>query len=1050
MAVRFKTTVQKEETVLTPETASSDSSASAEKTFTAEKIPAIVHLFKMADVDKSGGLDMDEFYGVMKEINPDILEEEACVLHMKIDTNCDRTVDLGELLHYLLQRNEQAEALDYKNLLFPYGFTYKDGDSWNKIVKMICRPTKNITAPDFRDYCPMEPVRSYKDYTYISITSNGKLKFWSNDLEVSDTFSLQDRGMVTLPFHNPPKMQVNDMIYISDLMLLAVSTTDREVLFYNCKEFADLTKIKYCIIEEDITAMEYYRAGNKGILAFGDSRGYLYVFVSYYVRINGLFCKRKLRSIRGKHYPIVTISSLLKKTSTDFNSLKMFVFDDICTQVQYLPSLHFFTVCGETSKSMALIECIFDQEKKMPDVNTQIFTSPEDHRYYRCVAYSHNSKYFLTGGLAGVLRVWFPHKTRSCERELHGHKETVSHIIYNPIEKLFLSMSTDKKICIWVDGEWICKQTIYPSDLPSTAPISSVCYNIHNNELYVANKNIAKCFGRGTNAFHETLKSHEHPLSSMIYHSIYKQVVSVCQKGIVTVWDILSGKAVMQFDISQNKYAGQTFISFDEVNRKLITVSQNRMVQQWNFNNGEMLDVLPEKIPNDVTSIVCINDEMFVSAKDCPDILQLDSKGQLKNVLNHFLLDDICSMDYHEDRLITASTNGNVLTWDLETLQVWDYIKTTDKPQVHRVEIYLRQQSFQQDFQPESTTRENEKESPLIVKCLRTRSVGPKRATLLITRDTHITAWSTTINGGLISRFKVVKDDDAEITCIFLSETETTLLTGDSNGVVCLYDIQDFGIQSKDDKMEFETVNGCKLPLQSPPLLASWQAAHSTLVSVACDPACEKVITGELQYNVKLWTNTGTLVGTFGKDRWVNMVQKHHIPPLETTNFGIPGLVRQELKKKKADLGPGNALKLMTDGNCFVSLLHLFECQPEKKVLIQALSEEPTPLEIIWNRTLKALNRIEQELKLVKKIKQNSAVRHISALEKLIAHWIEDEKENFELSTDEVLEQSESVETQHSVINVVETTESTEAEETSEKEDSSTCFGTSFNRCNNN
>uniref|UniRef100_A0A3B3U1Y3 WD repeat-containing protein on Y chromosome n=1 Tax=Poecilia latipinna TaxID=48699 RepID=A0A3B3U1Y3_9TELE len=461
------------------------------------------------------------------------------------------------------------------------------------------------------------------------------------------------------------------------------------------------------------------------------------------------------------------------------------------------------------------------------------------------VAYSPWSRYFLTGGMSGVLRVWFPHKTKSYERELLGHKETVSHVVYNSIEKMFVSISIDKQICFWTDGDWNLKQRIFPSGLIPTAPITSVCYNIHNNEFYVANSVIGKCFGRGTNVFHETLKSHCMPLCSMLYHGIYKQVISVCQKGIVTVWDILTGKAVMEFDItpSKHKIAGNTFMSFDEVNRKLITISCDRLIKHWNFNSGEQLEILEATLPNDVTSIVLMNDVMYISTKDSSKILQLNSNGKLMNEFDHFLLNNISSMDHHDDKLIVASSNGNILTWDLETLTVLYYINTTNNPKIQSLELYLRQQTLRHDLLIDATT-----------------------GTLLTIGDLYITAWSTTINGGLISRFKAVIQDGAKITCVSLSESETILLTGDSYGVVCLYDIEDFGLQTKDN-LEYETIT-------------SWKAGTSELISVACDPACEKIITAEVDYNVKLWSSTGTFVGIFGKDRWVNMVPKQ-VPAVE-------------------------------------------------------------------------------------------------------------------------------------------------------------------------
>ncbi|XP_038160305.1 uncharacterized protein LOC119796051, partial [Cyprinodon tularosa] len=436
--------------------------------FQGKNLEDVCKLFKKADTDGSGGLDIDEFYDVMKEICPQITMEDVELLHMKIDTNCDGTVDLNELLDYSLKKDEKTKDIPYK----------------------ICE--------------------------YATVTSNGIMTLWSNNFEPLQNVPIYDKGKDRIPYSQIPKIQGR------------------------------------------------------------------------------------------KFYPETeSFSSLLEHKCDCHDTLTVSVFNDICKQVSYMPDL----------------------------------------------------------------------------------KSVIN------------------------------------------SPITSALYNVYNNELYVANTIIGKRFGRGTSRiigetsrpviyeapvgtkkYHMSMTSHRQPLCSMLYHTKYQQVISVCQKGQLKVWDIYNGRALMNFNISpedKEKKLISCFISFNETQRKLITVI-NRTVKQWNFNSGELLDVL-KAFPGDIT------------------------------------------------------------------------------------------------------------------------------------------------------------------------KKDTILVTGDSKGVVCLYDIQKFGLQTTVEDEKFETMNGQKFPLQSPPLLASWVAGLSELVSVACDPAGKKIITAELNYNVKLWTNTGTLVGLFGKDQWENMT------PLETS-----------------------------------------------------------------------------------------------------------------------------------------------------------------------
>uniref|UniRef100_A0A8P4KBH7 WD repeat-containing protein on Y chromosome n=1 Tax=Dicentrarchus labrax TaxID=13489 RepID=A0A8P4KBH7_DICLA len=226
--------------------------------------------------------------------------------------------------------------------------------------------------------------------------------------------------------------------------------------------------------------------------------------------------------------------------------------------------------------------------QRLSNFSKTIFESHGHAEFFTCVEYSPSAGYLVTGGTDGLLRVWFPHKSMSCEQELCGHVRPITHIMYNGMEKTFISLSDDKMVHVWSENGWVCRQSFQAEGM-GRAPISSVCLNRYNNELVLANSDIGKCLGRGTDVFRDTLTTHDKPLCSAFYHSIFKQVVSICQNGVVTVWDITTGKAVMEFNVTPHRHVGFTAISLDEPQRRLLTVSQDGKVRLWNFNNGTEL-----------------------------------------------------------------------------------------------------------------------------------------------------------------------------------------------------------------------------------------------------------------------------------------------------------------------------------------------------------------------------------------------------------------------------------------------------------------------------
>ncbi|XP_035536292.1 WD repeat-containing protein on Y chromosome-like [Morone saxatilis] len=785
--------------------------------FSAKDIPKIVDLFREADADDGGGLDIDEFCVVIKKLDGNLTTEDVTILHMQIDINCDGTVDIGELMNFLLHQNKASQRMDFKNQSFPKPFQIVPVDSHKTVVSTIFRPFNDNVEPGYG--VSTEQTRPYKKGQYLTISSDGVLNFWTDRFETPYTFHLST-NQKTLPYSKIRKMSVNDMVYIRELKQLAVATSDRELLFYDCTEFPTTFGICHALIVDNrVNTMNYWSNGKKAVFSFGDIKGCLSAFISHNIKSCGLFPKEVYEHPSIQDYPTAYVRKLLKHHSKDFLSFEVPIFGDVCSQIRYFPLLDSFAICGSSSKTMVLATL-----PKLPNtkVSKTIFESHGHAEFFTCVEYSPSAGYLMTGGTDGLLRVWFLHKTMSCEQELFGHVRPITHVMYNGVEKTFISLSDDKIACVWSENGWVCRQSFQAEGM-GRAPISSVCLNIFNNELVVANSDIGKCLGRGTDVFRNTLTTHEKPLCSTLYHSIFKQVVSICQNGVVTVWDITTGKAVMQFSVTpQSTHVGLIAISFDEPQRRIFTVSQDGKVRLWNFNNGTELGVLPVTVPKEVTGIVCINDRIFVSGRDSKKIFDLDIEGYENRFLEHDYLNDVTSMDVHEDALVTASSNENIVFWKTETAEVlyWINARISSRTQM-----------------PDKKTAQGRSWSlPVDKKQNNVKDTEKKAQCKKSTAKTSLPPMSTDVN-------------------------EHILLAGDSTGRIYHWDIQGFGFKRREDK-------GRCVSLCPPPLLGTWQSHLTAVVSVKCDPDCKNIITAGLDCNVWKWTNTGRCIGLFGRDEW--------------------------------------------------------------------------------------------------------------------------------------------------------------------------------------
>ncbi|XP_070764994.1 cilia- and flagella-associated protein 337-like [Enoplosus armatus] len=850
------------------------------KMFSAGDIPAIVKLFKEADADGGGGLDMEEFCVAIKNIYGTLDKEEIIILHMQIDTNCDYTVDCRELMEFLLNKNKAAKTMDYKNQPFPKPIKRIPVDHYKTIIRLFFRPHNDGRKPNSE---VTGQTRTYQRGQYLSISSDGILNFWNDNFNITCTIAL-NKTQKTLPFSHLKNIHINDVVYLPELQELAVCTSDRKVSFYKCEAFPDTFRMSHSLIVEDeiVNAMNYWSDGTKAVFSFGDVKGFLSLFISNDIKIHGLFGQDMYEKISLHMCKTVYVSKLLKQNTKEFQCLKVKIFQDICSQVSYLSSLEAFAICGSSSKEMVLAVLMASPRTK---VLKRVFKSIKDKEYFTCVEYFPSVRRLVTGGTDGLLRVWFPHRSTSCEQELVGHVKPVTHIMFNPEDKIFISLSEDKHLRVWsVDG-WVCRQSFQVQDM-GPAPITSVCYNTQNNELLLANSDMGKYLGRATDLFKDTLTSHDKPLCCALYHSIFKQVISVCQNGMVTVWDILTGKAIMQFKSTPDQHVGLTTMAFDGLRRRLITVSRDGKVRLWNFNNGSQLAVLPVTLPTEVTGIVCINNRVFVSSRNSKKIFDLDLEEEEYKFLEHDYLNDISSIDVHDDTLITASSNGNIVIWNTNNSEVLYWFNASKSPRmqmadkraqgrtgslpVEKTQKNVRDTQRNPPHNPQPPQTGNETDvtvSPLVI-CLNTRVVTVNTAALLTSADGYICAWSVISKGGLFRKFRAVSDEGAIVTTMSTDANEDILLCGDSTGKIYMWDIRRFGFKKDADEGPFENVDGWRVSLCPPPLLASWQSHSTAVVSVKCDPACKNIITAGLDNNVGLWTNTGRCVGLFGKDQW--------------------------------------------------------------------------------------------------------------------------------------------------------------------------------------
>lgn len=852
--------------------------------------PAVLETIKLFE-EAGRHMSMEKFCVEMKKLyGLSINNEEVVDVYRNIKASWKNTVHPRELSDYLFNKFIANQKMKKKRRLFPKPFKTIKLDHSHSIIGLSFSPSEDLQSPVTNDFS-QEELKPYQRGHYLSIPSNGQLTTWSDNFEQKNHVDLTRVGDL---YSKCMDLHINGSVYLAELGQLAISTDKKELIFYDCSKFLDSFTVKHVFIAEknSINTLNYWSNGTKAIFSFGDEGGCLTLLISYNVKKNGLFCSDTCASSCTKDYPL--ISSLFTKNSTRYMSFEIPIFFDACRQIQYCPSINTFAVCGTSSMKMGVV--------LMPPSGASNFVkivleSDGLLGFFSCVAYSHSTKRLLTGGKDGSIRVWIPEE-RTPENTLVGHFKPVTHVMSHPQEKIFVSLSEDMTVRVWSENTWVCLQRLKVKDMGSDR-ISCMYYNLHNNELVLANSNIAKCLGKGTDLFKESLTSHEDPIQVLCYHSFFKLVISACQNGTVTVWDIDTGRSVIEFNACVDCMR-LSALSIDGSHRRLITATDDGQLRVWNFSSGTELAVLPVTVPGTVTALVCKNSRVFVSQKKSKVIYNLGINGHENRCLEHDYLKDISSMDVHKKTLVTASTNGNVVVWDVLTSAALFWFSPTRSPRMYRLSKtdqgrtgavpaakggLNRGTAYKTSVAWAHTVSNN----GVLVKVLKSRKASENTATVLTSTHGYINAWSVVREGGLLGKFRALKDEGEFITAMSTDVDERTLLTGDNVGRIYLWDITSFGFKM-DENWPFENIEGWHMPVYSCILLASWGGHSSDVLDVYCDNSGKFIVSAGLDYNVKLWTKTGHLLGLFGQGEWgINKKSNQMQMALETSpNFFLP------------------------------------------------------------------------------------------------------------------------------------------------------------------
>ncbi|XP_076748719.1 WD repeat-containing protein WDY [Xylocopa sonorina] len=812
-------------------------------------------------------------------------ENEFDILFKKMNLKRDGYITWNEFISYLLVEFQKKDtALQWQILRFPITGT-------PQLLK-----SRHRTAIHKIMFCPeVLPDRnaSFRRGSYLTITKGGIINYWSLDLEYERSTKSVN------PCLKVQQTLITDMIVMPDVQVVCTSSTECDLRFYDtvAKKF-DL-RIMISGLENAVISMDYYFSKNikeDSCIVLGDTSGSVKI-LSFNSTKRGPFKQEPQRDTL-----FIRFESILKGELKGMKVLEFkHVHSDWVTQVAYCGSLRAFMSSSRCCNCSLLFSDL---------TGARIPYKFKVNMGITCFTFCEEAQLLVTGGPDCIVRVWNPFVTRRPNSTFQGHRTAICALVVQNAGKRVYSLSKDRCIKVWDVLAQSCIQTYngLPTELGEHLTMS-VVYNTLNRKMIIASAMIAVIVcDPMVNEETSDGFTHTKPVSCVLYNHLYKVVVSTGLDSCIIVWDPWLGNRLYLVTHAHSRFLyGQfqdieiTAACFDESEQSLVTGARDGTLKIWNFNTGTCLRNMTLETQCEVTSLVWLENRILCSSwnRQVVEYAISDTDVFKKNWGISHTDDILCSAMWYPQVLATATYNGEIILWRLETGQPFRKYKV-NKPmsrfsiRYHKDEktklkktkdISKKFVSRQSQYAVASKHQESALNITRIVAVramifLSARPVGPNVGTLLVSLESGlIQAWTHHPAGGFLQAFSVIHTIGDCALALATDPQNYFLVTGHSVGYIKVWYLAEYLVPNPPNtcmpllRLELpflwksRIIGRAKRAVRDQPqplLLSSVRGHLSPITSVQIIPDARIVISGSRDHTVRLWTLGGRYISTFG------------------------------------------------------------------------------------------------------------------------------------------------------------------------------------------